>query len=151
MKIRLTESQYSRLNKRLNEGVGGDLYQRSVKLNLYLNGSKIKGLEIDSITEPEVDVKYGIDIEARSWGIKNISIGEIYGPSEVEVEVDYYIDDFRTNTEVITLKLDWENAKRDKNTSSGVVCVGDDIWVDLGNDAEGNLIVTNMEIPINVL
>ena len=142
-KIRITESQAKRLGL-IKEGVS-DTYDRNVKVSFYSHGLTLKGKEIAYINNSSTSLKFLIEIEGRSWGIKDINLSNITGPEQIEMEVEYYEgEEVREIT--IPLHIDWSNIKIDKMTGHGVVTVGDELEITLANDHDGNLIVGSMEI-----
>ena len=92
MKIRLTESQFDRIQKRLNEGTENS-YSRTVQVTFYYHNAKLKGHEIDSIMDTNITMNFTIEMEARKWGVKDIIVGNIQGPSEIELDIDYWPDE----------------------------------------------------------
>lgn len=147
MKLRLTEEQFKRLKNKLNEGIDGG-YSRPVQISFYFSNVNIKGLEISDIERISFNLKFGIDIDARSWGIKDILVYSIVGPSEVDVDVEYLIDANRTNTETIKLSLDWSNIEIEKISGKGVIGVDETIDITLMNDAQGNLVVSKIQVTV---
>jgi len=155
MKIILSESQVKKLVKgisktQLNEGVS-DSYSKEIKTYFYDSGVTYKGKQIDNISRPTINMSYSIDIDAREWGIKDISLYGIDGPSEIEVEVDFWVDEDNTNSEVVTLPINWEMLKTKSNAGEGIVTIGDELEITLRNDENGNIIITEMELEIYTL
>ena len=136
--------------KQLNEGLS-DRYSREVEVDVYAGNSLYKGNEINDISKYNMTLSYSIDIEAREWGIKDISLYGIEGPNELELEIDYYVDDSNTETEVITLPLDWEKLETDSNSGEGVITIGNTLEISLTNDESGNLVVSHMNLPVYTL
>lgn len=156
MKVVLTESQVKKLVenvKQLNEGVS-DTYSKEVKVDIYAPSNVLyKGNEINNIPYPTIKLNYNIEIDAREWGIKDVSLYGIEGENELEIEVDYWVDGSETDsqTENTILQLNWENLKTESNTGEGVVTIGDTLEIRLANDENGNLIVEEMTLPIYTL
>ena len=149
-KIILTENQLDMIRKRLNEGVS-DNYSREIEVNIYAGNSLYKGNEINDISRYNMTLSYNIDIEARQWGIKDISLYGISGPGELELEIDYYVDDSNTDSDVITIPLDWDKLETESNSGEGVITIGDTLDIDLTNDENGNLVIRKMTLPIYTL
>ena len=153
MKIILSESQVKKLVKgvsktQLNEGVS-DSYSKEIKTYIYSPESvSYNGMQINDITRPTIKMTYNIEIDAREWGIKDISLYGIGGPNELEVEVDFMVDENNTDVEVVTLPIDWEILKTESNAGEGVITIGDELDITLGNDENGNLVITEMTLPI---
>ena len=83
--IILTETQLKNLTKRLNEDSTDSKYRMECEVDLNYFGAKYKGLEIDDITTSKMTLTFDIDMEGRSWGIKDISVYNVQGPSEIEL------------------------------------------------------------------
>jgi hypothetical protein len=149
MKLVITESQAKRLGL-IKEGVS-DTYSRTVNIVYYYHGAKLKGYEIDSIMNSSVMIKYAIEIEAREWGIKDINLSNIIGPTELELELDYWPDDIEMKSATIPLTIDWSNAKTQPQSGQGIVSVGEEIEITLINDKEGNLLISEILIPTYTL
>ncbi len=157
MKVILTESQVRKLVKgasnlkQLNEGVS-DTYSKEIKVDMYApSGVLYKGNEINDISNPTIKLNYNIEIEAREWGIKDISLYGISGDNELEIEIDYYIDEDNTDTETVTLQLNWDNLKTESVSGEGIVTIGDNIEITLSNDENGDLVVSEMLLPVYTL
>ncbi len=145
MKLRITESQLNTIKKSLNEGVENQ-YSREVNLSYYYNGVKLNGSEIESITDSSVTLTFNIELEGRGWGIKNISISNIKGPSEVEVEVEFFERELQYAYP--TILLDWDKAIIDTQSGHGVITVGDEVDVTLVNTQDGGIAVKSIEITV---
>jgi len=146
MKLIITESQLKRLKSRLTEQVD-NRYSREVVLSFSTYRATYKGNEISEIPTIKATVYYDIEIEARSWGIKDISLYGITGPTEVDIEVYYYVND---NEDVITLpiSLDWAMINVEENTGSGQVTIGNEVEVVMVNDSNGNLVVKEIILEV---
>ena len=48
------------------------------------------GNEISDIVSSEIDFTFNIDLSFKSYGIKDISVYNPQGPSEIELTVIYY-------------------------------------------------------------
>lgn len=154
MKIILTESQFNNVKKSLNEGVS-NTYSDKVKIDpLYFSSeTKYKGHEIDDISADEITLSYNIEIEGRSWGIKNIYVYGIEGPQTINLLVKYYKDggDYDWVEEEVTLPLSWESLVTDEITGEGMVTIGHELELELKNDQNGNLVITKMTLPVYTL
>jgi hypothetical protein len=149
MKLKLTESQFSRLQKNLSEGSVDDTYSREVKvvLNHYPN-TTYKGMEINDMVAAPIRLSYIIDMDIKSWGVRGISLSNITGPSEIETEINFYLNDDETNDDVITLAIDWSKLKMETYNGEGVITVADEVEINLRNDEQGNLFVSDVEIAV---
>ena len=147
MKIRLTESQFDRIQKRLNEGTENS-YSRTVQVTFYYHNAKLKGHEIDSIMDTNITMNFTIEMEARKWGVKDIIVGNIQGPSEIELDIDYWPDELEMKSINLPLSIDWSIARHEKETGKGIISVGDEIEITLMSNEEGNLVVKEILVPI---
>jgi hypothetical protein len=162
-KIVLTQKQFQEITKRLteeklleqketiNEGYGDEFYEMDCDVEIDIPMVKYKGYDVEGFNTPKIPVRYYIGIEARSWGIKDIYIHGISGPTEYEFEVEYYVsgDDDNmgeTKTETITLNnIDWENlVETEKETDMGVICVGKEISMSVNPKEDGTYTCTNI-------
>jgi hypothetical protein len=146
MKIRLTESQLERLKANLNEASLDEQYNREITAKFYQG--TYKGYEINDIAPIKLRVSFTIDIEMKSWGIRDINLGGITGPSEVEVEVNYYVDNDNTEDAYVTIPLDWSKLITEKDSGNGIITVGDEVEIYLMQNEEGNLVVERMEMVV---
>jgi len=144
--IIITENQLKGLTKKLNEDSSSDnKYRMSCKVDLNYFGSKFKGKEINDISVSEMTLTFSIDMEGRSYGIKDISVYNVQGPSEFELEVDYYNDEGDdTDIETITLPLNWDNVTMEKDDELSYIGIGSTIQIDLINDENGELAVDDI-------
>lgn len=148
MKIKLTEGQIRRLHN-ITEGKENK-YNSLVKLDFsFLGDSKVTGYDISDIASIEVRVGYDIEIEARSWGLKSVDLFGITGPSDIDMEVEIGINgDGDYETKIFPLKLDWENAKIEKQSGKGVVTIDNVIDVWLGWEEQSGFFVKEMTITV---
>ncbi len=146
MKIRITESQLDRLRASLNEEPLNDKYVREVIAKFYNN--TYKGYEVNDIAPVKIRISFDIDIEMKSWGIRDINLGGITGPSEVEVEINYYVDNDNTEDAYVTIPLDWSKLITEKDSGNGMITVGDEVEIYLTQNEEGNLVVERMEMVV---
>ena len=149
-KILVTENQLDMIKKSINEGaIGGDRYERPVKVDVRTYNTTINGNDIDWATCGNITLNYQIDMEHRSWGIKDISLYDIKGPSEIEIEITPQVED--AEDVYVTVPLDWENIEIETQESEGVVTVGDEIEIQLGNNENGDIIVKSITVPVYTL
>jgi hypothetical protein len=152
MNIILTENQLNIIKKLVSEEESNNRYRRNVKVNLNHFNLTYKGNEInDIIVIGDIDVSYIIELDQRSWGIKDISLYNITGPNTIQLEVSYYIDDDNTNDEIIELPINWEEIDMEYMYNESIVTVGDTLNVELDNDNKGNLMVKSMSIDVYTL
>jgi len=146
MKIRITESQLDRLRANLNEEPLDDKYVREVIAKFYNN--TYKGYEVNDIAPVKIRISFDIDIEMKSWGIRDINLGGIVGPSDVEIEINYYVDNDNTDDAYVTIPLDWSKLITEKESGNGMITVGDEVEIYLTQNEEGNLVVERMEMVV---
>jgi len=116
-------------------------YRMECEVDLNYFGTKFKGFEIDNISTSNLTVTFSIDMEGRSYGIKDISVYNVQGPSEIELEVTYYPESGDDSVdETITIPINWENVEMEKDDELGYIGVGKTIQIDLTNDENGELV-----------
>lgn len=148
MKLKLTESQFDRLKANLSEGGNDDRYYNEVEVKIRPYGGVLyKGMEINDISETKMKLNYTIDIEYFTGGIDGISLNNITGPSEIEAEIEYFVDKDNTSTDIITLQIDWSKLTTEHN-NNGVISVGDELEINVRNDENGNLFVNDLNIEV---
>jgi len=129
----LTENQYKMVNKFVAEQSGdNNRYERKVEVSVGTTGEyRYENMVVDEITTyyNEMRLTYLIEQEHRSWGIKGISLYDIQGYSEIEVELHLYPENSNdSNDEVvkeIKIPLDWSTLEVNTYEDKGVVTVGD--------------------------
>ena len=77
-----------------------------------------------------------------------ISLSGIMGPSELEAEVEYFIDNDNTDTVTLPMKLNWGMIVTEEEKGTGVITVGDDVEIELVNDSDGNLMVKEIKVIV---
>lgn len=138
------------VKKQVTEGaIGNERYGRDVSVSVGTYGAKINGNDIDWAVCSDMKVTYLIEMEHRSWGIKGISLYSIQGPSEIELTITPQVED--ADDIDITVQLNWENVEEETQEGEGVITIGNEIEVSLGNDENGNIIVTSIHVPVYTL
>jgi hypothetical protein len=149
-KIVLTENQLKMVKKQVTEGaIGNERYGRDVSVSVGTYGAKINGNDIDWAVCSDMKVTYLIEMEHRSWGVKGISLYSIQGPSEIELTITPQVED--ADDIEITVPLNWENIEEETQEGEGVITIGNEIELSLGNDESGNVIVTSIHVPVYTL
>lgn len=154
MKVKLTEGQVERIKSVINEDVDdSNKYNREVNVRFVINHKKVKyeGHEVDDVfSDQKMRLYYTIDIDVRSWGVKSISLHNITGPTEHNVDITYYVNENETKTITENLKLDWseEKVNIEKTEGGGIVTLGNDVEIYLGNSEDGKLVVVRMDIEV---
>ena len=77
-----------------------------------------------------------------------ISLSGIMGPTELEAEVEYFIDDNNTDTVTLPMKLNWGMIEIEEEKGMGGITVGDDVEIELVNDSDGNLMVKEIKVIV---
>jgi len=147
MKLRITESQLNTIKKSLNEGVDNQ-YSREVRVSYHYRGVTVNGVQIEDILDSTVTLRFNIELEGRSWGIRDININSITGPSEIDLELQVYGEREELMDANTTIQLDWDSADIDKQSGHGVITVGDEVEITLVNDQNGGIMVKSIEIPV---
>ena len=79
-----------------------------------------------------------------SW--KGISLYSIQGPSEIELTITPQVED--AEDIYITVPLSWENIEQETQEGEGVITIGNEIDINLGNDESGGIIVKSIHVPV---
>jgi hypothetical protein len=146
-KIILTENQMEMLKNQINEGaINNDRYSREVSVDVNTYGAKINGEDIDWATCSDMKLTFLIEMEHRSWGVKNISLYSIQGPSEIELTITPRVDD--GEDVYITVPLNWDNVEMETQEGEGVITIGSEIDINLSNDENGNITVESIHVPV---
>ena len=146
-KFILTESQLESIKRSLNEDIDDNYRVGKCKVNVEYYGTKFKGNDIDEITSPEIDFTFNIDMNIKSYGIRDISPYNPKGPSEIELEVLYFPNENEDSVdETITIPLDWENAEEEQSDSISYIGYDNEITLSLKNDENGNIVVGSMTL-----
>lgn len=148
-KILVTENQLNMIKSNLNETINNSRYEREVSVNVESYRTKFNGQDIDWVTSSNITLTYLIEQEHRSWGIKNISLYDIQGPSEIEITVTPMTDE-QENVDVV-LPINWESIETETQESEGVITIGHEITVVLGNGPNGELIISSVHVPVYTL
>jgi hypothetical protein len=137
------QNQLKQLTKNLKEDMStGGKYRMECKVDLNYYGAKFKGFDVDDISTSNMFLTFDIDMEARSYGIKDISVYNVQGPSEIELEVLYFPNENEDSVdEVITLPLNWDNIEMEKDDELSYIGIGEMIQIDLINNENGELVV----------
>jgi hypothetical protein len=148
-KILLTENQLDMIKKHVNEAIDDNRYERVVSVDIDHYGVKIDGNDIDWVTAPDIRLSYLIDSEHRSWGIKGITLYDIQGPSEIELSITPQLEDSQDIEK--TFQLNWENVEQETQENEGVITIGNEIVIKLGNNENGEIIVESIHVPVYTL
>jgi hypothetical protein len=129
MKVALSQKQIETIKRHLNEDINNDRYERKVKVSVGCpSGYQYDGMILDEVSSyyDEMRLTYLIEQEHRSWGIKDISIYDIQGYDEIEVELHLYAEDSDEPTiKEVTIPLDWSKLNVEPEKGNGVITVGD--------------------------
>jgi hypothetical protein len=150
MRIKITEGQLEMIKSSLNEATSNK-YNKDVNVSFNSYGLKYKGNDIDYIEPVKIRLFYDIEIDGRSWGIKDISLYSVEGPEELETEISFFVTNEDTNSEIIKLNVNWDNVELELENGRGIITIDDAVEVDLANDNEGNLMVKLAKITVFTL
>ncbi len=128
-KMLITENQLNMIKSSLNENINNERYERVVDVNVGIGGSpRYENMTLEDITTDynQMRLTYLIEQEHRSWGIKYISLTDIQGPDEIEVELHLYPDGSDDPTiKEVKIPLDWSKLEKNTNRGDGFVSIGD--------------------------
>ncbi len=148
--ILLTENQLNMIQKHINEGaVGNDRYENRVSVYVETYGVKVNGNDIDWATCGDMTLNYLIEMEHRSWGIKGISLYDIQGPSEIEIEVTPQVEDGEEVS--LSLPFDWSNVEHETEEGEGLITIGSEITIKLANNENGEIFIESIHVPVYTL
>jgi hypothetical protein len=127
--------------------------------DLSYKGYKVTGFaeNIYNVDYTYVDVSYLIDIVHETYGIKDIIINDIKGPTAIKIDVEYLKDNNITPTkaedediirEKITLQLNWNKVKAIKEFDMEYFGLADDLEITIVNDNQGGVTIKTMEVGI---
>ena len=142
-KFIFTESQLELIKNNLNED-NSDLdnkYKIECEVEIENYGLVFRGKQIDDVSSPKITMTYNIDMEFRSYGIKDISPYNPQGPSELELEVIYYEDEEMDiqNEETVTIPLNWDDVIVEEIDNISYVGFDNMVTVRLKSDEQGGI------------
>jgi len=144
-KVILNETQVDKLmNKLVSEQITeNNRYSQEVSCSFgFSKRTTFKGHEIDWIPDTKFNVSFRIDMEARSFGIKGITVHDFQGPEAIDINVTYYPEGSEDPIdEEMMIYIDWTNVQTDDLADIGWIGIDQDIEMDLINDESGNLVV----------
>lgn len=112
-------------------------YQTPIKVNIWLNAPQELKNQIDYDNSVQATARFTIDVEHRSWGIKDIFVN-VTSISTIEIIImDAETMDDTNPVKVIEAKIDPSQLKTEKHSpeNSGIT-VGD---IELNIDYDGNI------------
>lgn len=127
--------------------------------NYYTEKTQYKGGQIDDIIDTKMDVSFLIDIQHETYGITEIRIHDVKGPSEIQTTISYYpwngekdeFGDEEPIEEPITINLDWRKVKIEKYAGIAHFGIEDTIYIKLIPDGQDDLIAKSIEVAANEL
>lgn len=149
MKIQLTESQI----KRLTEAKSDNQYKANVRASFNAFNLTYKGREIDYVDPITFDLKFLIDIEMKSWGIKNLSVYGFNGPESIQTSIGVFTkeDDYSRPVD-ISIPVDWENVLNVEEVKGrGVATIERELEINLTQNEEGSLSVESIDLVVYTL
>lgn len=127
--------------------------------NYHTEKTPYKGGQIDDITDAKMDVSFLIDIQHESYGITEIRIHDVKGPSKIQTTISYYpwngekdeFGDEEPIEEQITIALDWRKVQVEKYAGIAHFGIEDTIYIKLIPDGQDGLMVKSIEVAANEL
>lgn len=136
----------------INENINSDRYSMDCEVDIDGYGITYKGKEIDWMVSDNIRLSFLIDMEAREWGIKYISLYDVKGPSELEIKLAYFPDETNDSIEeYVKIPIDWEKVKMEKNDQLQYIGIDSKVRFDLANDNDGNIMIDKIEVVYNDL
>ncbi len=132
-KIILTESQLDMVKNSI-KSEDEVRFRNEVIINIGGSGGNYNGLIVDDVRSysKKMTLSYLIDIDYRSWGIENIYLHDIKGPSEIDVILECYQEDSDEMIEKeVTIPLDWEKLYTETYDNQRLVTTNDNINITL--------------------
>lgn len=145
-KFIFTENQLKMAKNQMHEDINNNRFERKVRTDIETYGVKINGQDIDWAVSSELNLSYLIEMEYRSWGVKDVSLYDIQGPSEIEIEITPQTEDAEDIT--LTLSYDWSNVETESETDRSVISIGSEITIKLGNNENGDVIIESIHVPV---
>jgi hypothetical protein len=121
---------------------GNDELQVSIDGNRYY---------VDDISEiKNVPVKFVVEIVYESYGISDIKLRRVEGPSKLPVKVRYFLDDSYDNTgeAEVNVIFDWSNTDTQLQKGQGQLTLGEKIYASPINEGS-DIVASNLEVTIN--
>ena len=144
-------AQLKSIKKQINESREDTYNVGRCKVDVEYYGLTFNGNEIFDIVSSEIDFTFNIYLSFKSYGIKDISVYNPQGPSEIELTVIYYgNEDEDEREEVITLPLNWDDPKIE-DAEIRWIGFDNEITISLKNNEEGGLMVDSMTLYKNEL
>lgn len=144
-KIIINENQVNLLVNNIVTEQVRDKYTQLVECNVYSPGVTYKGQSVDDITMDKITLTFDIDLEYRSYGIKDIVVGNISGPSQLTLQI--YNE---TNDDEIEIPFDWSTGNVKKETyQMAYIGIDQSIDIELMNDQNGNVVVKEITVSIS--
>jgi hypothetical protein len=136
----------------LNDG----RYRKRLRCKFYdiqeltYNGYEVTGFAdgIYKVDYTYVDVSYLIDIIHETYGIKDIIVNDIKGPTAIEIDIEYLKDNEDTIREKITLPINWKKVKVIEEFDMEYFGLADDLEITIVNDDRGSITIKSMEVGI---
>jgi hypothetical protein len=151
-KIILTESQLDMVKKSVDNN-DENRFRNEVTINIGGSGGTYNGLIVDDVRSysNKMTLSYLIDINYRKWGIEDIYLHDIKGPSQIDVILECYQEGSDEMIEKdITVPLDWEKLYTESYGNPGQITIDDTVNITL-YFRENNNIEVEMSIDIYTL
>lgn len=160
-KIMLTTEQFEKVtnfvsndNKKpqvINEELRDNEYvmECEIDFDFRFEELKYKGGIIDDINDTLTNVKFNIDMDVRSYGIKDMSVYNFIGEPTITTGGSIYSEtDDDTHEEEIEISIDWENVEIEveSNKESSMIGIDRDIEISLVNNENGGIVANKIII-----
>ena len=144
-KIIINEKQVNLLMGNIITEQTDNKYRNEVECSVYSPGVTYKGQEVDDITMDKITLTFDIEMEYRSYGIKDINVGNITGPSELSLQIYKEGGD-----EEVNIPFNWSTGNVKKETyQMAYIGVDSSIDVELMNDQNGNIVVKEITVSVS--
>lgn len=153
-KIIINEEQAKNLvEKMVSEQVlTNNRYSQEVTCGFSYHNLTYMGEPIDWIEDVKTTLSFTIDMEARTYGIKGVTVGDVRGYEGIEVDITVYPEgsDDPDVYESVVLKTNWSEAVVDNDADIGWIGIDHEVQVDLVQDgnrlAVGGILIHSKEI-----
>lgn len=157
-KIILTTEQLSKIAQHvskesdsevINETISnsGD-YEMECDVDLDYYGLKYKGEDIEYVDVlGPLKIKFNIELESRSWGIKSVYVSVVGGPESLPLSLKYYPEDSDDYQEVeLELPINWDSVNEEGEETLGYIGIGQSVDIKLANNDQGDIYIDGITV-----
>jgi len=131
----------------------------TLNFNYHTEKTFYKGGKIDDILDTKVNVSFLIDIQHETYGITEIRVHDVKGPSKIQTTISYYPwngeenewGDIELLEETITIDIDWKKVRIEKYAGIAYFGIENIIYINLIPDGHDGLIVKSIDVTANEL